>query len=127
CLPDTERTALHGRVGRVLEEQTGTRSGVLLAELGHHFLEATEGGGDVDRAVLYARRAAAEAMSRLAYEEAVGLCGRALQALALRATPDAAARAELLIDLGEAHQRTGALEAARSAFRDAALLARPPP
>ena len=123
-LPDAERTALHGRVGHVLEEQTGTRTAVLLAELAHHFLEATEGGGDVDRAVLYARRAAAEAMSRLAYEEAVGLCERALEALALQAPPDAAARAELLIDLGEAHQRTGALEAARSAFRDAASLAR---
>ena len=123
-LPDTERSALHGRFGSFLENQAGIGAAPLPAELAHHFLEAVEGSGEVERAVLYARRAAAEAMSRLAYEEAVGLCERALEALALGTSPDGSTRADLLIDLGEAHQRTGAVEAARRAFRDAAELAR---
>ncbi len=119
-LGDARRAALHGEVAHALEHQMDAP----LAELAHHALEAAEGGADVERAVEHARRAAAEATVRLAYEDAAALYERALQALALRAPTDPAVRAELLADLGEARQRTGDGDAARRAFEDVLAIAR---
>jgi tetratricopeptide (TPR) repeat protein len=119
-LPAVRRVALHGEVGRMLEQQRGTPA----AELAHHFLEASEGGAHVEGAVEYARRAAAEATARLAYEEAAQVLERALQALEVCARPDATVRGELLVELGEARQRMGALDAARADLQDAVAIAR---
>src|SRR5262249_51244935 len=113
-LPAERRVALHGEVGQMLEQHPGTPA----AELAHHFLEASEGGAHVDGAVEYARRAAAEATARLAYEEAAQLLERALQALEVCARPGAMVRGELLVELGEARQRMGALDAARADLQD---------
>jgi tetratricopeptide (TPR) repeat protein len=119
-LPAARRVALHADVGRMMEQQADTPA----AELAHHFLEASEGGAHIEGAVEYARRAAAEATARLAYEEAAQLAERALQALDLHDQPDAVLRGELLVDLGEARQRMGALDAARVALQDAVAIAR---
>ena len=112
-LPAGRRVALHAEVGRLLSQQPGTP----VAEIAHHFLEAAEGGADIEGAVEYARRAAGEATARLAYEEAAELAERALQALDLCDQPDAVVRGELLVELGEARQRMGVLDAARDALR----------
>ncbi len=119
-LTDTRRAALHADVGRTLEQQAEAP----LAELAHHFLEAAEAGADVGRAVEHARRAAADATARLAYEDAARLYERSLQALELHDPPDAVLRGELLADLGEARQRTGDIDAARRTFEDALAIAR---
>ena len=79
ALGDARRVALHAEVGRMLERQAEAPA----AELAHHFLEATEGAADVERAVEHARRAAADATARLAYEDAARLYERAIQALDL--------------------------------------------
>ena len=118
-LPSGRRVALHAEVGRLLRQQPGTP----VAEIAHHFLEAAEGGADIEGAVEYARRAAGEATARLAYEEAAELAERALQALDLCEQPDAVVRGELLVELGEARQRMGVLDAARDALEDAAAIA----
>jgi tetratricopeptide (TPR) repeat protein len=119
-LGDARRVALHVEVGRMLEQQAEAPA----AELAHHFLEAAEGGADVGLAVAHARRAAADATARLAYEDAARLYERSLQALNLHASPDTVLRGELLADLGEARQRTGDVEAARRTFEDALAIAR---
>ena len=54
-----------------------------LAELAHHFFDAAP-GGEVERAVGYARRAADRAVELLAYEEAARLYEQGLQALELK-------------------------------------------
>src|SRR5262249_3415797 len=65
-----------------------------------------------------------EATARLAYEEAAQLLERALQALEVCDRPDAAVRGELLVELGEARQRMGALDAARVDLLGAVAIAR---
>ncbi len=121
-LSPAHRAALHGSVGAVLEDDAEAP----LAELAHHFLEAAEGGSDVTRAAAYARRAAAEATARMAFEDAVALYERALHALSLSNPSSPSELCVLLIDLGEARQRLGghADPAARSAFEQARETAR---
>ncbi|MDP1820139.1 MAG: hypothetical protein Q8K58_09655, partial [Acidimicrobiales bacterium] len=96
-LATTRRLRLHKRVGEVLEARHPERHA---DELAHHWCEAAVLDGQV-RAVSYARQAAARALERLAYEEAVGWYERVLGVL----DPDDgdhALRAELLIELGYA-------------------------
>jgi hypothetical protein len=119
-LGDARRVALHAEVGRMLERQAETP----VAELAYHFLEAAMGGADVARAIEHARRAAADATVRLAYEDAAQLYERSLQVLELHAAADPALRGELLADLGDARQRTGDVEAARRTFEDVLAIAR---
>src|SRR5262249_15165348 len=114
------RVDLHAKVGDMLAQQSETPA----AELAHHFLEAATGGADVARAIQHARRAAADATARLAYEDAARLYERSLQVLDLDPAADPALRGELLADLGDARQRTGDVEAARRTFVDVLAIAR---
>src|SRR5205823_3488775 len=85
------------------------------------FLEAAA-GGDVTKAVDYARRAGDYALKQLAYEEAAGHYGRALHALEQAEEPDAGLACELLLALGEALLQTGdRAQGAEVASRAAAL------
>ncbi len=120
ALGDARRVALHAEVGRMLEQQANPPA----AELAYHFLEAARGGADVALAVEHARRAAADANARLAYEDAARLYERSLQVLDLDLPVDPALRSELLVDLGDARQRTGDVEAARETFADVLAIAR---
>ena len=98
-----------------------TGSGQALAELAAHFFLAAP-GGDVDKAISYARRAGERAITLLAYEEAVSHYERALQALTLKG-PDEVLRCELLLALGEALWRAGENLRARDIFEQAAQAA----
>ena len=60
-----------------------------LGELAHHFLEAAP-RGDLAKAIDYARRAGAQDMEQLAYEDAVDVYSRALEVLELMDDPDEA-------------------------------------
>ena len=119
----TRRVRLHRRIAEALERLHRARPEPHLAELAHHFLEGLP-GGDVAKAVGYARRAAERASGMLAYEQAAVHYGRALEALQWLETVDDAERCELTLALGEAQARAGRAEAARESFRAAAGIAR---
>ncbi len=118
-----ERIALHRRVGEVLEQIHGAGDADHLAELSYHFFQAAP-GGDVDRAIDYAVRAAERARELLAFEEAVLLYERALQVLELAVPVDDARRCDLLTRLGGALRAAGRREDALRRLRAAADAAR---
>ncbi len=78
-LPSVRRQRLHQRIATTLETQPGADD-ELLAELAHHYFECAW-AGNAAKAVEYSRRAADQAVARLAYEGAADLYGQALHAL----------------------------------------------
>jgi DNA-binding CsgD family transcriptional regulator/tetratricopeptide (TPR) repeat protein len=103
-LPTTRRLRLHRRIGRALEGRPDAEARVV--ELARHFGEAA-GLGEMDRAVVYARRAGDRARAELALEEAAAHYERALAALELTGRPDATTRCDLQIALGDTLQLAG--------------------
>jgi len=77
------RRALHGRIVDTIETLSADRVIEHAAQLAHHALR----GEQWERALLYARQAAAKAQGRSAYREAVSCLEQALQALE-RIRPD---------------------------------------
>jgi tetratricopeptide (TPR) repeat protein len=118
-LGGAERAMLHRCAGEALAELY-SEDEPHLAELARHFLA----GDEPVRALEYARRAADQALKLLAYEEAARLYRSALEALAAGESPSSGARCELLLALGEAQARAGAMPQARESFLAAAELAR---
>ena len=84
-------------------------------------LRGASGLADAARLVEWELAAAREAAAALAHAEAAGHCEAALAALPADA---AAARGEVLLELGAARDRGGRREAARAAFAQAGDLAR---
>ncbi|MCV7261286.1 BTAD domain-containing putative transcriptional regulator [Mycobacterium shimoidei] len=78
-LPSVRRMRLHQRIATTLEAQPGADD-ELLAELAYHYFECAW-AGNAAKAVEYCRRAADQAMARLAYEGAADLYDRAVHAL----------------------------------------------
>jgi class 3 adenylate cyclase len=78
-LPSVRRMRLHQRIATTLENEPGADD-ELLAELAYHYFECAW-AGNAAKAVEYCRRAADQAMARLAYEGAADLYDRALHAL----------------------------------------------
>ncbi|MDA0159196.1 AAA family ATPase [Solirubrobacter ginsenosidimutans] len=113
-ISETRRIHLHHRVAERLEA-SGRRDP---AELAHHFFRARHVAGP-EPAIRYARQAAARAAASLAWEDEALQLERALEA----DPPDPGERVELLLALGEARMR-GGLAAGRTAFAEAARLAR---
>ena len=122
-LTTPRRVQLHRRAGQALESLYAEDPEPQLAELAHHFFEAAP-GGDVDKALEYAQRAAARALKLLAYEEAARLYEFALQALELKQSADPVLRCELLLSLGDALARAGSTPEAKETLLAAADLAR---
>lgn len=122
-LSTSQRTRMHREVGEALEDLYAVDLEPHLTELSYHFCEAAP-GGDVDKAVEYARRAGERAAGLLAYEEGVRLYRLALQVLELRGSADAETRCRLLLALGDCQAREGEIEGAKEAFLRAADLAR---
>ena len=116
------RVRRHRRAGEVLEDLHRADLDPCLPELAHHFFQAAP-GGDAERAVRYATRAAERARQLLAYEEAAGHYERALQALDLNPGDDAE-RCRILLALGDAQSSAGERDRARITFERAAALAR---
>jgi DNA-binding winged helix-turn-helix (wHTH) protein len=121
-LPLAERARLHGRAGDALEAHGIGNDHVLLAEATRHFVAAVP-AHDAGRALSFTLRAADNALSRLAYEEAAAHFDRALQ-LQQYAAPDPLARMSLLLRRAEALARTSQLTTARVALFDVIALAR---
>jgi class 3 adenylate cyclase len=124
-LSAAQRPALHRRIAEALEEQYSSDPARLkrrLNEVAHHFLEGAA-GGDAEKAVDYAVRAAKNATAQLGHEEAAELYERALETLEL-CEPDEQRSCGLLIALGESQTRAGKLAEARGTLDRAADAAR---
>ena len=122
-LTASRRVSLHARAGEAVEALHAGNEEPHLAELAHHFAEATP-AGTAARAVDYARRAGDRAAGLLAYEEAIRLYTLAIETLELSGRDDEDTRCELLLALGAAEARGGAFGAAKETFVLAADLAR---
>lgn len=116
------RVRLHRRAGEALESLCADHLDPHLAELAHHFVEAAP-GGEVEKAVAYARAAGDRAARLLAFEEAARLYRMALRALELRRSPAPELSCEILLSLGDAQMRANDVEG-RETFVRAADLAR---
>lgn len=118
----TRRARLHARAAHAYEELGGPDPTRLLAELAFHWCAAGE-VGDPKRAVQTATDAASRALAGLAFEDAADLARRALVALELLPA-DPVRRCDLLLLLGDAHRRAGALAEARPVLEAALAEAR---
>jgi tetratricopeptide (TPR) repeat protein len=114
---------LHDRAGHVLEALYEDDPEPHLAELAHHFFEGAP-SGDVEKAVMYARRAGDNAVSLLAYEEAVRLYQMALQVLELTHRKSREEQCEVMLALGDAQSRAGDEAGSKLTFLHAADLSR---
>ncbi|HEY8755703.1 MAG TPA: AAA family ATPase, partial [Candidatus Dormibacteraeota bacterium] len=127
CLYDdlgrARQVQLHRRAAQVLETLYEGDAESHLAELAHHFFEGAP-GGDVEKAIRYARRAGDRAVSLLAYEEAVRLYRMALQGLELSQPKDPKERCEVLLVLGDAQTRAADETGSKETFLQAAGLSR---
>jgi eukaryotic-like serine/threonine-protein kinase len=119
-LRSARRMRLHRVALAALEALYGDRPASHLAELAHHAMA----GHVLAKGLYYTRRAGDRALALLAYEEAARLYESALDALDLADRQDDQARCGLLLSLGEAKARAGDTAAAKSAFLDAADIAR---
>jgi DNA-binding winged helix-turn-helix (wHTH) protein/tetratricopeptide (TPR) repeat protein len=122
-LSTPERVRLHRRLAEILEAQYREAPEAHLDALAHHFFQAAP-GGDVYKAIDYAARAGRAALRQLAYEEAAGHFERALQAHDLRVPADATRRCELLLELGDAHEKAADRRRMREVYSEAAECAR---
>lgn len=120
-MPASARMAGHRAVGCALEHVYRDVIDAHLPELAHHFLSAAP-RGDRGKAVDYAERAGHRALEYLAYEQAVTLFARGLEALGLL-KPDPRRRAQLLLGLANAQSRAGR-PAARATYETAVAVAR---
>ena len=130
-LPSVRRMRLHQRIATTLESEPGADD-ELLAELAHHYFECAW-AGNAAKAVEYCRRAADQAMARLAYEGAADLYDHALHALEEidDELPDRddqtaellVARCEALLAAGDMASATDAVAQLQAATRDSARLA----
>jgi len=116
-LSTSRRVRLHHRVAEVLEAR-----GAPAAELAYHFCESAA-MADAAKAVDYAMTAAAEARASLAFEQALNLYRRALEAEESLA-PDPARRGVILLEIGTARDNLGEALEARADFVAAADCAR---
>jgi tetratricopeptide (TPR) repeat protein len=121
-LPESDRARRHRRVGEAIEALGVSQVEARVAELAHHFLEASR-DGDARKAVEYSRRAGDRALACLAYEDAMLHYDRAVGALGA-GLADEPLRCRLLLALGHAENRAGAYDRARGHFREAADIAR---
>jgi hypothetical protein len=120
-LRPVDRSRWHARAGALLARRY--RAGIVgPATAARHLLAAAELGGEAGPALEFARLAAADAIRRVGYEDAVRLLAAAL-AFAGPGS-DRADRGELLCALGEAALAAGDPDRARAAYAEAAGLAR---
>ncbi|MFV8054395.1 BTAD domain-containing putative transcriptional regulator [Mycobacterium sp. 48b] len=130
-LASVRRMRLHQRIAAALENEPGADD-QLLAELAHHYFECAWAGNAL-KAVEYCRRAADQAMARLAYEGASDLYDHALHALEELddELPDRddqrvellVARCEALLAAGDVSSAAGAVSQLKEGTRDSARLA----
>lgn len=122
-LPVAGRMRLHRLAGESIEAICAGSQEAHLAELAHHFIAAAP-GGEVARAIGYARAAGDRGVRLLAFEEAARLYRMALRALELQRPPDPRQRYDLLMALGDAEMRANQVAAGAATFLGALEVAR---
>ncbi len=115
------RIRLHGDVRDALEQLFLADPDRYAAELAHHALAAAPLGDE--RFVEHGVRAARSAMQHMAFEEAVRVYERTIDAM-VHARPDERRRCELLLALAEAKEWANDLGGSREAVEEAAEIAR---
>jgi len=111
-LNTTRRVRLHRKIGETLEELHEGALESQLAALAYHFAEGALAGGDVEKALRYARRAGERATALMAHEDAIPHYERALQLIDLSAGAEPRQRCEVLLALSVAHSNAGELDTA---------------
>jgi class 3 adenylate cyclase len=118
-LSTNKRVRLHRKIAELLDGRASTP----IEALAHHYLEAAV-SGVAPRAVECACAAAGTALDRLAWEDAVRLYERALEAVDIFDDDDPGLRAEILSEMARALQVGGLAEPAHERALAAAALAR---
>lgn len=118
-----ERARLHARLGDALEQlATVGDPASSLAQRAYHYLLAGP-FGDTNKAIRYARDAAAAALRQGAWRDAVRQLEQALAAIT-PAVPDATGiRCDILVELGTARRAGGMIREAHAAFETSIDLA----
>ncbi len=106
------KARLHRRIALAIESTSAARPDPPLAELAHHFGRAVL-GGDLAKAMRYARLAADRAMTALAFEEAAAHYESLLELLESTLPQDARAQSEAELAAARAHFLCGHPERAR--------------
>ncbi|HLK45795.1 MAG TPA: BTAD domain-containing putative transcriptional regulator, partial [Acidimicrobiales bacterium] len=114
-LRPTRRASAHRVVAEALEELCGDAPGPRVAELAHHFCQATQ-PVDLTKAVEYSARAGDAALAALAPHDAASHYAQALELLGRVPDADDAERTDLAIRLGTAQRQAG-----NAAFRTTLL------
>ncbi len=114
------RVELHHEIGKALQARPAV-SGDAIAEIAHHFLAAAPLCGDVS--VEHGTRAARRALEQMAFEAAVDLYQRTVDALT-HASPNERRACALLIELGGAQEWAGDAQRSRATLEEAAAIAR---
>ena len=120
-LPTLTRARIHEDIVQAMERMGYANSGSNLSLLAHHACMSVPVGA-TNRALEYSIRASVEARRRLAYEEAVLHCERALEVGGPTITPERLC--ELLLLLGDAQALSGRWTESRRSFERAAVEAR---
>nr|MDJ0866993.1 AAA family ATPase [Myxococcota bacterium] len=120
-LGPAERLDHHAALAEALLDRHGDAPDAPYAAVAHHLLEAAPLPVS-ERAFEIARRAAEQAETQLAYEDAAALLERVLGAPSLRIDPES--RTAVLLDASRCHALAGHYEGARRRRDEAQLLAR---
>lgn len=123
-LDASKRAQLHGRLASLLQERAERGDDDAMLRAAHHELEAARFAGSASSAIASARRAAARAIDRVAYEQAADLLGRAVTLLEASGSREGALECELLVDWGEALILSGAGPRGRDVCARGAALAK---
>jgi DNA-binding CsgD family transcriptional regulator len=118
-VPAAARAQLHLRVAEALEAVHVGDARPALAELAQHYSEAA-GLGVAAKAVYYCRRAAEQAMTSVAYEDALNFLRRAFELTA----EGSVARTEVLLAIGDAELHLSHFADAAQNYEEAFHLAR---
>lgn len=122
-LPAARRVALHGRIAESLQARQAGDPDAVLAPLAYHAAAALPVGSP-PRALDIAQRAAAQAVTVMAYEEALRCYRLALQLQERWLPAERARHGALLLALGAVQMHAGENDAGAATFMEAATLAR---
>jgi class 3 adenylate cyclase len=118
-LSTNKRVRLHRKIAELLDGRPGTPIGVLA----HHYLEAAV-AGVAERAVEVACEAASAARNRFAWQDAVSLYERALEAIDVFDRDDPSLRSSILSSIAHSYHGAGDASRARQTALRAADVAR---
>jgi class 3 adenylate cyclase len=122
-IPIDRRRDVHLQLASLLEKSSQTQSEALIARIAYHRLRALP-SGDMATAIEFARKAAKQAASSLAYEDAARWYEEILRAVESQQRPRIDERCELQHGLAESLHRAGLFRQSRQNFEALVALAR---